>query len=491
MADPNAQNVANGNGIASPNSVEIWSENPVTEEFNPGTSTGQKIFLLLSKGPDDGKKFSLSPTEAQDFMSFIRSKAQAFGPCVTHVPSEWDNTGRPLRFVNIIDQYQSIGVDILQRAAFERYSTPVAPTDPIPPQPWNSRIIDPANNANDRSVFYSRVHSSVVAQTIFNSLDPRSLKTLELEKDKFTFYENSGIFKKDGPTQLYCLLKLMDPSTAVNIENHRRAIETTRMHHFGNKVTDMVTDISRHYKIIIDNKMEYNNDTYLRHLFEALESGPNAEFNAQIKSIRKDVDMGIGYHSKITPKELISAAITSYNNLVSKDEWGKVDPHQAQIMALTTELNKLREATAKTALTTAGSNPPGQFRNANGAWEVEKWRTEFKGPTIEQDGKTWHWCKHHKSPGCWDGLYVANHTEATHNKWKAAKDKKTAEFKARKAAKGNSGNSSGSGALASASSQGGGQKQMEVSSRLRTASATNLGVCEEDINKIINEYQGN
>ncbi len=63
------------------------------------------------------------------------------------------------------------------------------------------------------------------------------------------------------------------------------------MHQFGNKVTDMVTDISRHYKIIIDNKMEYNNDTYLRHLFEALESGPNAEFNAQIKSIRKDVEI--------------------------------------------------------------------------------------------------------------------------------------------------------------------------------------------------------
>jgi hypothetical protein len=58
---------------------------------------------------------------------------------------------------------------------------------------------------------------------------------------------------------------------------------------------------------------------------------------------------------------LISAAITSYNNLVSKDEWGKVDPHQAQIMALSTELKQLREATSKTALATAGPNPPGQF----------------------------------------------------------------------------------------------------------------------------------
>jgi hypothetical protein len=89
-------------------------------------------------------------------------------------------------------------------------------------------------------------------------------------------------------------------------------------------------------------------------------------------------------------------------------------------------------------------------------------------------------------------LYVANQTEATHNEWKAAKDKKTAEFKARKAAaKGNSGNGSGSGASTPATSQGGGQKQMEVSSRLRTALATNLCVSEEDINKIINEYQEN
>jgi hypothetical protein len=93
--------------------------------------------------------------------------------------------------------------------------------------------------------------------------------------------------------------------------------------------------------------------------------------------------------------------------------------------------------------------------------------------------------------GRWDGLYVANHTEATHNEWNAAKDKKTVEFKAHKAAKGNTGNNSGNGAPASASSQGGGQKQMKVSNRLRTALATNLGVCEKDINKIINEYQGN
>ena len=82
----------------------------------------------------------------------------------------------------------------MQRAASERYSTPMASIDPIPPQPWNSRVLDPANNANDRSVFYSHVHSSVVAQTISNSLDARSLESLELEREKFTFYETNGYF---------------------------------------------------------------------------------------------------------------------------------------------------------------------------------------------------------------------------------------------------------------------------------------------------------
>jgi hypothetical protein len=80
--------------------------------------------------------------------------------------------------------------------------------------------------------------------------------------------------------------------------------------------------------------------------------------------------------------------------------------------------------------------------------------------------------------------------QSTHNEWKSLKDKKTVEFKARKAAKANSGNNSGSGAPASTPTQRG-QKQMEVSNCLQTALATNLGVCEEDINKIINEYQGN
>ena len=90
MADPNAQNAINGNGNVPTNPVEIWSENPVTEEFNPGTSTGQKIFLLLSKGPDDGKKCSLSPTEAQEFMSFIRSKASSCSIAQSDVDQEED-----------------------------------------------------------------------------------------------------------------------------------------------------------------------------------------------------------------------------------------------------------------------------------------------------------------------------------------------------------------------------------------------------------------
>ena len=40
---------------------------------------------------------------------------------------------------------------------------------------------------------------------------------------------------------------------------------------------------------------------------------------------------------------------------------------------------------------------------------------------LVKDGKTWHWCPHHKLEGSFDGLYYHNHTPATHDEWKKSK----------------------------------------------------------------------
>ena len=36
----------------APARIEVWTENPLTGNFNPGTTSGQKIFLEKTKGLD-------------------------------------------------------------------------------------------------------------------------------------------------------------------------------------------------------------------------------------------------------------------------------------------------------------------------------------------------------------------------------------------------------------------------------------------------------
>ena len=40
--------------------------------------------------------------------------------------------------------------------------------------------------------------------------------------------------------------------------------------------------------------------------------------------------------------------------------------------------------------------------------------------SIEKDGKTWHWCPHHKVDGTYDGLYVTHRPEE-YEDWKKNK----------------------------------------------------------------------
>ena len=143
----------------------------------------------------------------------------------------------------------------------------------------------------------SDVHANVVAEILKKCLTPASWDDLMLSKDKFTFHASSGTEKYDGPTMLKVLLEEIDPTSSVNIELHRQAIEKARLHDFKNNVVEMTKSIEKHHLAIVSNGYAYDKDTYRRHLLTSLLSGPNSVFNTKIQAIKGDVDSGYGYHT--------------------------------------------------------------------------------------------------------------------------------------------------------------------------------------------------
>ena len=102
----------------------------------------------------------------------------------------------------------------------------------------------------------------------------------------------------------------------------------------------MCKSIDRHFQAIVENGHAYDAETYRRHILDALLSGPNADFNTKMKSIKSDVDSGYGYNANNAPAKILMSANQLYTNISRQNEWSKVDPKDAQILELTTALEK-------------------------------------------------------------------------------------------------------------------------------------------------------
>ena len=238
-----------------------------------------------------------------------------------------------------------------------------------------------------------------------------------LQQHKFAFTDIAGMKSYDGPTMLKFLLEEIDPTASVNVELHCQSIEGAKLQDHKGNFIKMCKSIERHFQAIIKNSHAYDAETYKRHVLDALFSGPNDDFNTIMKSIKSDVDAGYGYNSNVATYTLLISAKQLYTNISCRNEWSKVDPRDARILALTTALEK------QTVKQPQGS---GGYGGANeeiipGMDSMEKWRTINKGPNLLKAGVTHHWCKHNVYEDSYDGLYYHNHTEASHEQWAAKK----------------------------------------------------------------------
>ena len=179
-------------------------------------------------------------------------------------------------------------------------------------------------------------------------------------------------------------------------------------------------------------------DSYRDNISAALTSGPNCAFNDWMQRIIDDYESGTGANAGITVDNLISAARQKHAMMVDKKTWGRVDPKNAQILALLTCLDQMTKELSRKPKDTSHqpSAPPAKSGAPSGNATLptpdqkdktdgpEKWRSIKKGEETEMYGLPWYWCPHHKHPqGKFDGLYC-RHKPNEHKGWKKETDVK-------------------------------------------------------------------
>ena len=95
-------------------------------------------------------------------------------------------------------------------------------------------------------------------------------------------------------------------------------------------------------------------------------SGPNSKFNTFIERFKNDIDSQTGLNKTMSFDELCTTARSKYNNMNACDEYSKVDPKDAKILALTTRMENIEKSTnANSAHATTGGGGGGN--NLQGA----------------------------------------------------------------------------------------------------------------------------
>ena len=152
-------------------------------------------------------------------------------------------------------------LEIVQQGDHARFGTALADGNIIPAQTCISVALDPANNKADESKFYTWVHANVMVEIVKNFLTPNRWDDLMLQQHKFAFTDITGMKSYDGPTMLKVLLEEIEPTSPVNVELHRQAIEGAKLQEQTGNVIEMCKSIERHLQTIVKNGHAYDAET--------------------------------------------------------------------------------------------------------------------------------------------------------------------------------------------------------------------------------------
>jgi len=316
----------------------IFVDDPYHGNINPGTTDGAKLYLKATASISDDDKFDLNISSAQKFLDVMRRDATNFGwgSLIRAIQGNDANETR-----NLLKDHKVITEAQIKKQAYKTWGNHAAVFATVVPDEYVLEELDPTNDAGHRPAFYRRVKSRMIAKRIVGHLKTADYEILKNQSEQYT-WANDEKEEMDGPTMLWLLLQACNPSTRVGVSELKtdiRNANSAKFEHDVKKLTDYLSSKNRE----IEEKGQTHQDYHLD-LFNALQTVPNPDFSSFItRDERQAWEIG----GEKTPNQLVAEALTIYNNAVSSNRWNTKDPKDAKIMALTTQIEQLRDETKR------------------------------------------------------------------------------------------------------------------------------------------------
>ena len=143
---------------------------------------------------------------------------------------------------------------------------------------------------------------------------------------------SNGNIEYNGPMMLKIIIATINPTTRVGVSDVTLEIQNARLNKYNFDVKLLLDDMNNNYQSLLRQNHEHPN--FILDLFQALLSAKNDEFRDYIQRLKDEWEAG----KDIQPEVLMESAISKYNNMKKQNTWGRINPKDAKIVALATEL---------------------------------------------------------------------------------------------------------------------------------------------------------
>ena len=309
---------------------QVFFTNHYFGDINPNTSEGQKLYLKATAKIPDDERFDISIANARKFLDKMNRDTNQFGwgSLVRMIPDS-DNVMR-----NMLKDHKILTETDMKRQAHVTFGNHAALPDAVVPDHHNMEVLDPANNSAHVAPFYRRVRSEMIASRIMSYLKPSDFEILKNKESKYV-WSGHGLEAYDGPTILWILLSISNPSTRVGVSELKLDIRNATSEKFKHNVRDITDFLSLKHREILERG--HTHEDFLYDIFNALETVTNPNFAARIRDERQKWELG----GLKTADDVMFEALTLYNNAISTNQWEYEDPKDAKIMALSTKVEEL------------------------------------------------------------------------------------------------------------------------------------------------------
>ena len=84
-------------------------------------------------------------------------------------------------------------------------------------------------------------------------------------------------------------------------------------------------------------------DLFQYHMFDCHIFAKISDFGTSTKRVQKDISSGTGKYKEYTAQMILETAKKIYLNMITTSDWDKVDPRDAQMIALLTNMKATAE----------------------------------------------------------------------------------------------------------------------------------------------------